>query len=80
MLLLFLVFLFLLTLLLLSLTVAGVVNIDVLAAVDIDPEVLTDADEPGLGSLLPGPAFGRTKPLRMFWVYYSLSHKRHLLN
>jgi hypothetical protein len=34
------------------LSAAGVVN---LATVDIDPDVLHDADKLGLGSLLPGP-------------------------
>jgi hypothetical protein len=38
---------------------AGVVNFGVLAAVDIDPDVLNDADKLGLGSLLPGPSLGR---------------------
>jgi hypothetical protein len=33
------------------LSAAGVVNIDILAAVDIDPDVLHDADKLGLGGL-----------------------------
>ncbi|WP_300457313.1 hypothetical protein [Desulfobacula sp.] len=39
------------------LAATGVVNIDLLAAVD--PDVLNDADKLGLGSLLPGPFIGR---------------------
>ncbi|MDX2441032.1 MAG: hypothetical protein QNK40_10840 [Desulfobacterales bacterium] len=40
-----------------ALTDAGVVNIAVLAAADVDPDVLNEADKLGLGSLLPGPSF-----------------------
>ena len=42
-----------------ALTDAGVVNTDVLPAVDLNPDVLNDADKLGLGSLLPGPGLGR---------------------
>jgi len=45
------------------LTAAGVANIDILAAVDIDPDFLNDADKLGLGSLLPGPFFGKKVPI-----------------
>jgi len=39
------------------LTDAGVVNIAVLAAVDIDPDILNEADKLGLGSLAAWPIF-----------------------
>jgi hypothetical protein len=47
---------------------AGVVNIDILAVVDTDPDFLNDADKLGLGSLLPGPSFGSTAliPLNLY--------------
>ncbi|MBA3011985.1 MAG: hypothetical protein KKF12_02705 [Proteobacteria bacterium] len=38
-----------------SLTDTGVVNVGFLAADDIDPDVLDDADKLGLGGLPPGP-------------------------
>ncbi len=41
------------------LSAAGVANLVFLAGVDIDPDVLHDADKLGLGSLLPGPVFGK---------------------
>ncbi|MDA3791421.1 MAG: hypothetical protein PF503_23355 [Desulfobacula sp.] len=46
-----------------ALTDAGVVNIAVRAAVDVDPEVLNDADKLGLGGLLPGPGSPAGKKL-----------------
>jgi hypothetical protein len=58
-----------------SLTDAGVVNIAVLAAVDVDLDVLIDADKLGLGGLLPGPGFpaGKNLPVSfalMFGNYF----------
>ena len=47
---------------------AGAVNFDSLAAVDIDPDVINDADKLGPGSLLPGPVFGRKTLASEFWV------------
>ena len=38
-----------------ALTDIGVVNIAVLAAVDVDPDVLNEADKLGLGSLAAWP-------------------------
>ncbi len=40
---------------------AGVVNIVVLAAVDIGPDILIVVDKLGLGSLLPGPGSPQEK-------------------
>ncbi len=37
------------------LTTASIANIAILATVDINPDVLNDADKLGLGNLLPGP-------------------------
>ena len=38
-------------------TAAGVVNIEFLAAVDIDPDVLNEADKLGLGSFAARPKY-----------------------
>ncbi len=53
------------------LTTAGVVNIDLLAAVDIEPDVLNDADKLGLGSLLPGPVLHSTTLIPLNFLHYS---------
>ena len=65
-------------------TDAGVVNIDVLATVDLDPDVLNDADKLGLGSLLPGQVFGRAAPIPLdfptgfasFIIFYQLQNQQ----